>query len=217
MAGGVVVVLGLAQLLLPGLAAQRVRDELSRYGTVRSATINAFPAVELLWGHAQSATVTVGQLDMGLSQASELLSKATGVGRIDMTAESMRLGSLTMSHAVMEKRGEELYIRGAVGQADLLAGVPGAMAMQLIGRVPGGVEVRVTGSLFGVASTVDALLSIQEGKLVAQPQGIPFAGFIKLTLLSDPRIDLQAFDLSPAAASAGGSPVYLARIWAKLR
>ena len=43
--GGVVVLLGLAQLLLPKLAAQRVRSELARYGVVRSVSVSAFPAV----------------------------------------------------------------------------------------------------------------------------------------------------------------------------
>ena len=51
-AGGVVVVLGLAQLLLPGLAAQRVRSEIGRYGVVHSVSVSAFPAIELLWGDA---------------------------------------------------------------------------------------------------------------------------------------------------------------------
>ena len=222
-AGGIVAVLALAQLLLPGLAAQRVRSQLGRYGTVRSASVSAFPAIELLWGSAQSATLSAGALSMGVSQASELLWKARGVQRIDLHAESMRVGPLTMHHVSSEKRGEELYTSGSITEADLRAALPGSTAVQPLGSTPEGVEMRVSGSLFGVGASVDVLLSASEGKLVAQPRGIPFAGLVKLTLLSDPHMYVQAFDLS-SPASAGGDPAgaegdssYLMRIWAKLR
>lgn len=47
-----VVVLGVAQLVLPGIAAQRIRSQLDRYGHVRSVSVSAFPAIELLWHRA---------------------------------------------------------------------------------------------------------------------------------------------------------------------
>src|ERR1700727_2448384 len=77
--GGVVVALGLAQLLLPKLAAQRVRSELAHYGVVRSISVSAFPAIELLWGHAQSATVSAGALDMSPAEANRLMGRARSV------------------------------------------------------------------------------------------------------------------------------------------
>jgi hypothetical protein len=56
---------------------------------------------------------------------------------------------------------------------------------------------------------------VQEGKLVAQPQGIPLAALVKPTLFSDRHMALQRFDLTPLA-SAGSDPTYLLRLWAKL-
>ena len=217
-AGGIVAVLGLAQLLLPALAAQRVRSQLGRYGTVRSASVSAFPAIELLWGSAQSATVRAGSLHMSSAQASELLWKARGVQRVDMSAERMRVGSFTLRDARWEKRGEALFAQGSVTGAELLASVPGSTGVQLLGSTPSGVQMRVSGTLFGVGASVDVLLSAREGKLVAQPQGIPFAGFAKLTLLSAPHVYVESFDLtSPASAGgAGGDPSYLVSITAKL-
>lgn len=220
LAGGIVAVLGLAQLLLPGIAAQRVRDELARYGDVHSATVSAVPAIALLWGHAQSATLSAGSLDMSLSQAAKLLAQARGVERVDLRAQTMRVGQFAMHDAIARKRGAALYAEGSVSEADLRAAVPGSVEVQPLGSVSGGVAVRVSGTLFGVAGSVEALLSIEEGKLVAQPQGVPFGGFVKLTLLSDPNIHLQGFDLAPPAAARGGSagdPSYRARIWATLR
>ena len=53
----VIVVLGVAQLVLPGIAAQRIRSQLGRYGQVQSVSVSAFPAIELLWHHADSVSV----------------------------------------------------------------------------------------------------------------------------------------------------------------
>jgi hypothetical protein len=228
--GGIVAVLGLAQLLLPVLAAQRVRSQLGRYGTVRSASVSAFPAIELLWGSAQSATVSAGSLSMEPAQVGALLWQGRGVQRIEMRAESIRVGPLRMLHVSSHKRGEELYTQGSVTEADLRAALPGSTAVQPLGRTPAGVEVRVSGSLFGVGASVEVLLSALEGKLVAQPQGIPLAGLVKLVLFSNPHLYVQDFDLAspPSAGGAsggsageaggeGGDPSYLLRLWAKLR
>ncbi len=221
--GGVVAVLGLAQLLLPVLAAQRVRAQLGRYGDVKSASVSAFPAIELLWGHAQSATARVGSLTMSLAQASALLGEARGVDRLDVSAQSMRLESFALHRVSLAKRGSELHIEGALAESDLRAALPGSASVQPLGSVPGGVEVRVTGNLFGAATSLDALLSVEEGKLVAQPQGIPFAGALRLTLLSAPHLYLQGFTLTPLSSAAGagggsaGDPVYLVTLSAKLR
>ena len=55
-AGGIVVALVLAQLVLPAIAARIARDQVGKYGAVRSVSVHALPAIELLWGHAESAT-----------------------------------------------------------------------------------------------------------------------------------------------------------------
>lgn len=214
-AATVVAVLGLAQLLLPGIAAQRVRDELGRYGVVKSATVTALPAIELLLGRAQSATVSAENLDMSFSQAAGLLWKARGVQRIDMIAESMRLGSITMHGVRTEKRGTALYVQGSAGPADFSGAAPGGMEVQSLESVPGGVQARASGNLFGVRTSADALLSVQEGKLVAQPQGVPFAGLVTLTIFSTPHMAMQSFDVV-RLSSPGSDPRYLVKLWAKL-
>lgn len=210
----IVAVLILAQLLLPSIAVRRVRNELAHYGVVRSATVSAFPAIQLLWGNAQSANIKAGNMNMGLSQASELLWKARGVNKIDMSAESMRLGSVTMHGVHMHKQGSSLYIQGSASNFQGL--LPGGVEVQPVEKVSGGVEVRVTGNLFGVQSSTDAVLGAVEGNLVAEPQGIPFAGGVKETLFSDPHIQMVDFDLTRPVA-ANGDPAYLIRMWAKLQ
>ena len=43
-------VLVLAQLFLPRIAASRIASRVGRYGTVQSVSVKAWPAVKLLWG-----------------------------------------------------------------------------------------------------------------------------------------------------------------------
>jgi hypothetical protein len=214
-AGAIVVVLVLAQLVLPGIAARIARDQLGKYGTVREVSVHAFPAIALLWGHAQSATVRAGNLRMSDSQFDGLVPRIRGIERLDMTAESLQLGPLRISDLRSEKRGEELTVSGTLTQADLQSALPAGVDVQLLENTSGGVEVRVGGSLFGVGASVLALLSAQEGKLVAQPQGFPFAGLARITLFSEPRLFVQGFDLT-AQPGAGGDPGYELTLRAKL-
>jgi hypothetical protein len=160
---------------------------------------------------------------MSLSQAGALLWQARGVDRLDVRTRSLRLETFALHGVLMRKRGSALYVEGSLTQAALRAALPGSAAVQPLGSVSGGVEVRVTGSIFGATASVDVLLSAEDGRLVAEPQGIPFAGSLKLTLLSAPHVYLQSFTLSgplPAGAAGSGTsggPTYLVRIWARLR
>ena len=215
-AGGIVVALAVAQLALPAIAARIARDQIGKYGTVRSVSLHAFPAIELLWGRAESATVRAGDLRLSVSQFDGLLPKLDGVQNIDMTAESLQFGPLRMRDVSIRKRGHELTTRGTLTQADLQSALPAGVAVQLVESAAGAVEVRVSGSLFGIGASVLALLSAQEGKLVAQPQGFPFAGLARITLFSDPHIAVQAVALSSQPAGGGGEAGYLLTLRAKL-
>ena len=215
-AGGIVVVLVLAQLVLPGIAARIARDQLGRYGTVRSVSLRAFPAIELLWGHAQSATVRAGNLRMSVSQFDGLLSRLEGIQQLDMTAESLRMGPLGIHDVSVQKRGRELITRGSVAQSDLQSALPAGVQVRLVESAGGAVEARVSGSLFGVGASVLALLGAHEGKLVAQPQGFPFAGLGPITLFSDPHLFVQAVALS-SQPGPGGDASYVLTLRAMLR
>jgi hypothetical protein len=214
--GGVVVVLGLAQLLLPRLAAQRVRSQVGRYGVVRSASVSAFPAIELLWGEAQSATVDAAHLNITQVAANELLWESRKVERVDMHAESMHVGTLTLRDVSWRKRGDRLEISGRLTEADLRASLPGATSFTLLSSNSEGVSMRVGGSLFGLSSSVAVRLGAVEGKLVAIPQGIPFAGLVKVTLFSASHMYVQSFDLTESPP-AGADPSYQVSIAARLQ
>jgi hypothetical protein len=182
---------------------------------VHRVSISAFPAIELLWGHAQSVTVSAAHLNMTPAAANELLWGSRGTGRVDMHAESMRVGSFLLRDMSWRKRGDRLDMAGLLTEGDLRASLPGATGFALLASNSDGALMRVSGSLFGLSASVDVQLSAVDGKLVAQPEGIPFAGFVKVTLLSAPHMYVQSFGLT-AASSASVDPSYRMSIGARL-
>src|ERR1700744_1195851 len=88
--GVVLLVLVVAQLVLPGIAANRLRDQLSKSGTGLSVKVSAFPAIELLWHHADSVTVRMSSYRAGASEIGGRLGGVGGVGKLDVSATEMQ-------------------------------------------------------------------------------------------------------------------------------
>jgi hypothetical protein len=217
-AGGVVVVLGVAQLVLPGVAARRVRSELGRYGSVRAVSVSAFPAIELLWRSADSVDVRAGALRIGFKQAVDELWSARRFTQIRLDADSLRVGPVALRAARVEKDGAALRVRGAIDAAALRAVLPGGFAVRPEASAGGAVRVRASGSLFGVRTTVHALIAARDGKLVVQPQGLPLASLARITIFSDRRVRVEGVALTPraGAGAAGGEADYTVEVWARL-
>jgi hypothetical protein len=208
----VVVVLGLAQLVLPGIAAQKVRERVARYGTVQSASVKASPAIELLWGRVDSARVQARSLHITVAQAGDLLWSTRPIARLDLSSESLQVGPLKLSRVSLTKRGKALYAQASLSEADLRSALPAGMEIQPLASGGGQVEVQATGGLFGIQASVRALVSAHEGQLVAQPEGL-LGGLAKITLFADPRVLVQGVGVSREANGAG----YQLRIRARLR
>lgn len=204
-AGAIVAALVVAQLALPAIAARIARDRIARYGTVRSVSVSAVPAIQLLWGSAQSARVVAGSLDMTEAQVDSLLPQLSGIERVRLTAESFQLGSFRLHRVRLEKHGQELSVEGVLEPSDLQAALPAGVHAQLLAGGDGGAEVLLGGSLFGFGVTVRASLGVAEGKLIAQPRGLPFAGLAQITVFSDPRLYVESLDVTGPSGGGGGS------------
>jgi LmeA-like phospholipid-binding len=198
-AGVLAVLLVASQLLLPPLAARVMRQRVGRYGPVLSASIHAFPALELLWGQASSASVRTGGLHLSQAQASDLLWSARGVGSVDALSTSLQLGSLRLSEVHMIKRAAQVRVLGTLTMADLSAALPAGVQLQGLGGggSAGQLQVRVGGELFGVRASVVAVVAPFEGKLVAEPQGLSLGALTRITLFSDPHLRVQSLALTP--------------------
>jgi hypothetical protein len=208
----VVAVLVLAQLVLPGVAAQKVRERVARYGTVESASVKVSPAIKLLWGRVDSATVRARSLHITVAQAGDLLWSTRPVDHLVLSADSLQVGSLKLSDVSLSKRGNALSAQASASEADLHASLPAGMEIQPVASGGGQVEVQATGGLFGLQASVRALVSAQQGQLVVQPEGL-LGGLGRITLFADPRVLIQGVGVSREPNGAG----FQLRIRARLR
>jgi LmeA-like phospholipid-binding len=191
----------LAQALLPSLAARRVSDRVARYGTVSSVHVSAFPAIELLWGHADSVTVTAATLTITPSQVASLLWEAHGVARMTVSAgaANLRVAGLTtplsVSDVRMHKQGSAIQASATLTQQQLDSALPNGFHIEPISSEAGQVQARASGGLFGVRASLGVLVKPLSGQLVAEPTGLPFSGLATVRLFSDPHLFIGSVGL----------------------
>jgi hypothetical protein len=193
----VLLCLVLAQLLLPGIAADQLRDRLSKNGKVEEVSVAAFPAIELLWHDADKVIVRMASYRSSTAKLSSLLDEAAGVGTIDATATLLTTGLLTIHNATLHKRGDELTATASVTQSDLRAAIPFLDSVQPVASAGGQLTVRGTATLFGVTASVEATVATSTGRLVVTPD-VPFGGLATITLFSDPHVRVQSVSATPA-------------------
>jgi hypothetical protein len=198
--GVVLLVLVVAQLVLPGVAASRLRDQLSQSGTVLSVSVHAFPAIELLWGQADSVVVRMGRYQAGASEIGSKLGQAADVGSLDISAQEVQSGLLTVRDARLRKHGSQLVATAVVRQADLRSAVPFLDNIQPVASSGDQLILRGTASLLGLNASVDAVVAVRNGALVVAPN-VPFGGIATITLFDDPNVPVESVS---AVAVPGG-------------
>ena len=76
-------------------------------------------------------------------------------------------------------------------------------------------RVRVSGALFGIGASLDAIAQPSSGKLIVHPLGFPLEG-IQLTLIDQPHVYVEGVSAS-ATTGAQGAPEYRLGISGRLR
>lgn len=199
---GILLLLVLAQLILPRIAASVVSSKVGHYGKVLSVSLSAWPAVKLLWGDVDSVKVKTGALHIETAQAGKLLWEARSTARMEVSAQSVQVGSLRVTHAQLLKRGDALSASAQATEADVNAALPSGFSVKLLKSEGGAVEVQASGGLFGIGASVNAVGEASEGKLVAHPLGLLIEGF-RLTLYSDPHVYVEGV----GASQLGSQPL----------
>lgn len=196
-AGVVILVLVVAQLALPGIAADRLRDRLNKSGNVISVEVHAFPAIKLLWNHADRVVVRMSSYHSGAGPLGSLLSETSDVGSLDASAQEFSSGLLTVRNAALRKRGNQLVGTALVTEADLRRSLPILQSVVPVASSEGRLTLRGTASLFGVTATVDATVSASDGRLDVSPD-VPFGGFATVTVFSNPRVQVESVGATTA-------------------
>ena len=186
-----------AQLVLPGLAAQDIRDRLARSGQVLEVRVDAFPAIELLWHHADTVVVRMASYRSAPAALERNVAAVADAGKLDASAEILTSGLLTVRNASLHKRGNQLTGTATVTQADLRASLPVLDSVVPVASGGGQLTLRGTATVFGVTASVDATVGPQDGALVVSPN-VPFGALATITLFSDPAVVVEGVDATPS-------------------
>ena len=181
-----------AQLVLPGIAARRLRDRLSRSGRVLEVKVEAFPAIELLWHQADRVVVRMARYHSTPGHLGNALAQTSDTGSLYASVRQLQTGLLTLSNASLNKRGNELAGSASVSEADVRSAIPFIQGETPVSSGDGKLVLR--GTAFGV--TADATLMAVNRKLVVQPN-VPILNFFTLTVFSDPHLAVQGVAARP--------------------
>lgn len=125
----------IAQVVLPDLATNRLRDRLQSLGTVSSVQVSSAPAVKLLWGDADEidvrlATFRAGTPDSapagGSGSLGDALDATRAIERLDVRIDELRLGPVKLTDVRVRKRGADAHVQATVATAELDRGLPSA-------------------------------------------------------------------------------------------
>jgi len=193
-----VALLALAQVVLPSLAGDRLRTRLARSGEVERVAVHAFPAVELLWGSADRVEVSMRSYRASPGELASMLADGGGVGRLDASTDVLSTGLLTLRDARLHEQDGALSGEALVSEADLRAAVPPPLSVRPIASGDGQLLLEGTATLLGASVSARFRLLASEGRLIAEPEGVPFGGLATLTVFSDPHLRVEGIGVRTA-------------------
>jgi hypothetical protein len=186
-----VVVIAASQVFLPRIAARDIRSRIGSDGKVLSVKVSAFPAIKLLWDHADTVSIKLGEYRTAPGDVPGLLQEAHDVGTLNVSIGALRSGQLTLRDVTLTKRGSDLVGSARVEDADLRAALPMIDSVTPIHSSDGQLRLRGTGGAFGISATVAAVVTASDGKVVVAPAGL-LGDFLNLTVFNDPGVYVRS-------------------------
>jgi hypothetical protein len=183
----------IAQLALPGIAADHVRDQLRKSGRVLDVEVRAFPALELLFHEADTVTVKMASYKTTTSHLTSMLHESDDAGTLHASAGVFTDGLLTLHNATLTKRGNTLVGSAQVLESDLTHAIPLVKSVTPVASSGGTLTLEGTADLPIVGQiTVPFVVQVVNGALVAAPDIPIVGGLATLRLFSDPHLRIDS-------------------------
>jgi hypothetical protein len=205
----VVAALVAAQLILPGVSEQRLRDRLSSDGRVTRVEVHSFPAIKLLWHRADRVVVRMSSASSGTGRVADLLTSARDAGEVDARVGELKVTLLRLRDVRLRKRGDRLEGRATVTTADLNSALPPGFTLRPVAAGGGALVFEGTATILGRMLRARAVAAARDGKLLVAPD-VPFGGLAALTVFADPRVTVE--DLGAQATQDGFTLTARARL-----
>jgi hypothetical protein len=104
-----VLLLVVAQLVLPGYAANRIHDRLTDGGGSVKVTVKSFPAARLIFGDGDELTVSGDGLDLPLDQGVDVFKHLDGFDRVDVHLDDFDAGPFQITSFALTRDGSDEY------------------------------------------------------------------------------------------------------------
>ena len=115
------------QLALPRLAERRITSDLSKSGHVTHVSVEAVPAIKLLFKRADRVEVEMSEVRAGTTGKLVKLLRRTGETKeLKASAKLVTLGPLRLHDASLTKHHDELSGQATVSEQELAAALPAA-------------------------------------------------------------------------------------------
>ena len=98
-----------AQLLLPDRVAGGVEERLSEGGGSAEVSVEALPAARLLFGDGDRIEVRGSDLDLDVTEETEVLDRLDGFDEVDVLLEGVAAGPLDVDSFALTREGGDVY------------------------------------------------------------------------------------------------------------
>jgi hypothetical protein len=174
------------QLALPRAAERRITSDLSKSGHVTRVSVEAVPAIKLLFKHADRVEVEMSEVRAGTTgRLVQLLRRTKQTKELDARADLVTLGPLRLHAAVLRKDHDVLTGQATVSEAELAAALPSQLHLRPVDDPSG--ELVLEGAVGPIVAR--ARLTARDGALVVAPEGL-LGGLGSLTLFKDSRVQV---------------------------
>lgn len=174
------------QLVLPRLAERRITDDLAATGEVRRVSVEALPALKLLFRRADRVEIDMAEARAGTGKLARLLRRTRGARELRARVDLVRVGPLQLRGVALRKDRERLRGEASVSEADLTAALPRQLAVRPVEDPAGELVLEAVAGVF----TARARLTARDGALVIAPEGL-LGGLGALTLFRDSRVQVD--------------------------
>jgi LmeA-like phospholipid-binding len=181
----IVAVLVGGQIALPRIAERRISHDLAATGEVRHVSVEAVPAVKLLFKRADRVEVDMAEARAGTGKLAQLLRRTSGAREVRARVDLVRVGPLQLRGVAFRKDHDALSGQATLTDADLAAALPRQLALRPVEDPAGELVLEASAGLF----TARARLSARDGALVIAPEGL-LGGLGSLTVFKDSRVQV---------------------------
>ena len=191
-----VIVFGLGQVVLPGIAASRLRTSLLRTSDGVQVSVSATPAVELLFGQAGSVVVHISTMRSQRGPVGSLIQRASQTTDLDATVGRLVVDGLTLQRITLLKHGAQMSVRAFVSRASIASVLPVNINLKPEAD-RAGIQMQVSIDVFGAKRTVSARVEAVNGRIAIGPD-LPLIGSeLLVTIFHAPGFSVDQVNARP--------------------